>query len=105
MSSSPLLSIDSHSHPTEPVPIPAEIQAKIFDPFFTTKPIGSGTGLGLAIAYQTLQNHNGRIRLNPEDSNGTEFIIDLPLSDKRSIGSNTSTSNPDTQIHSYIHCS
>ncbi len=71
--------------------IPAEIQAKIFDPFFTTKPIGSGTGLGLAIAYQTLQNHNGSIRINSKDSIGPEFIIDLPLNDCGSIRSNTFT--------------
>ena len=65
--------------------IPADIQSKIFDPFFTTKPIGSGTGLGLSIAYQTLQNHNGSIRVNSEDSIGTEFIIDLPLNDDRPV--------------------
>ncbi|MBX2865357.1 MAG: hypothetical protein KTR27_17540 [Leptolyngbyaceae cyanobacterium MAG.088] len=77
--------------------IPDEIQAKIFDPFFTTKPIGSGTGLGLAITYQTLQNHNGSIRLNSEDSIGPEFIIDLPLDDKRPSRSNTATAtSPDT---------
>lgn len=77
--------------------IPDEIQAKIFDPFFTTKPIGAGTGLGLAISYQTLQNHNGSIRINSEESVGTEFIIDLPLNDQRPIGSNTFTaSSPDT---------
>jgi len=59
--------------------IPEQIRSKIFDPFFTTRPIGQGTGLGLAIAYQTIQKHHGSIRINLEESGGTEFIIDLPI--------------------------
>ncbi|MEL7144685.1 MAG: ATP-binding protein, partial [Cyanobacteria bacterium J06573_11] len=54
--------------------IPAEIHSKIFDPFFTTKPIGQGTGLGLAIAYQTMQKHNGSIRINSVPSDSSELI-------------------------------
>ncbi|MGD1864848.1 MAG: ATP-binding protein [Phormidesmis sp.] len=79
--------------------IPSGIQSKIFDPFFTTKPIGSGTGLGLAISYQTMQKHRGSIRINPEESSGTEFIIDLPIEEKipTQSGSITATS-PDPQI-------
>ena len=59
--------------------IPLEIRSKIFDPFFTTKPIGQGTGLGLAIAYQTIQKHHGNIYIYSEESNSTEFVIDLPI--------------------------
>jgi signal transduction histidine kinase len=56
---------------------------KLFDPFFTTKPIGQGTGLGLAISYQIIEQHNGRIQVNSEPEQGTEFVIILPI--KRSV--------------------
>ncbi|MEL6816654.1 MAG: ATP-binding protein [Cyanobacteria bacterium J06598_3] len=71
--------------------IPAGIRSKIFDPFFTTKPIGDGTGLGLAIAYQTMQKHDGNIRINSEETSHTEFIIDLPIAGKRQHPTHAST--------------
>ncbi|NJO44641.1 MAG: HAMP domain-containing protein [Oscillatoriales cyanobacterium RM2_1_1] len=60
--------------------IPATIQDKIFDPFFTTKPIGQGTGLGLSTSYQIIvEKHQGQIYCNSVPGQGTEFIIDIPL--------------------------
>ncbi|NJK68304.1 MAG: GAF domain-containing protein [Microcoleus sp. CSU_2_2] len=60
--------------------IPAEIKDKIFDPFFTTKPVGSGTGLGLSVCYQAIvQTHGGRINCVSQVGEGTEFIVELPL--------------------------
>lgn len=59
--------------------IPQNIQTKVFDPFFTTKPIGEGTGLGLSLAYQTVDKHQGKISLCSDGQNGTEFMIDLPI--------------------------
>ncbi len=60
--------------------IPAEIQDKIFDPFFTTKPVGSGTGLGLSVCYQVIvQAHGGRIKCISQVGEGTELIVELPL--------------------------
>jgi signal transduction histidine kinase len=57
------------------------VQSKIFDPFFTTKPVGSGTGLGLSISYQVIVGqHQGRLTCNSAPGNGTEFLIDIPLS-------------------------
>ncbi|MEG4025984.1 ATP-binding protein [Microcoleus sp. S13C4] len=52
---------------------------QIFDPFFTTKSIGKGTGLGLAISYQILAKHHGKIEVNSQIGQGTEFAITLPL--------------------------
>ena len=60
--------------------IPAEVETKIFDPFFTTKEVGKGTGLGLTVAYAIIQEHGGRIRLEPRPGTGASFFIDLPIS-------------------------
>jgi signal transduction histidine kinase len=59
--------------------IPREIQGQLFDPFFTTKPVGKGTGLGLAICYQIIAKHQGKIEVNSESGQGTEFAIVLPI--------------------------
>ncbi|MBE9092592.1 GAF domain-containing protein [Tychonema sp. LEGE 07203] len=64
--------------------IPAEIQDKIFDPFFTTKPVGKGTGLGLSVCYQVVvQAHGGRIRCVSEVGEGTELIVELPVTNQK----------------------
>lgn len=59
--------------------IPEEIQSRIFEPFFTTKAVGKGTGLGLSISYGIIEKHKGKITLNSQVGQGTEFIITLPL--------------------------
>lgn len=59
--------------------IPKEIQSKIFDPFFTTKDVDTGTGLGLSISYGIIEKHHGKIDLISSPSNGSEFIIQLPV--------------------------
>ncbi|MBK1987575.1 HAMP domain-containing protein [Sphaerospermopsis aphanizomenoides BCCUSP55] len=56
-----------------------EIINKLFDPFFTTKPVGQGTGLGLSICYQIIEKHEGKIEVNSEVGQGTEFTIKLPI--------------------------
>jgi len=58
--------------------IPEKIVDKIFQPFFTTKPTGQGTGLGLSLAYDIIKAHGGEIKVNTKDSEGSEFVIQLP---------------------------
>ena len=63
--------------------------AKIFDPFFTTKPVGKGTGLGLFISYQIItEKHHGQLQCLSIPSKGTEFIMQIPITQKspRSLG-------------------
>jgi len=59
--------------------IPPEVQSRLFDPFFTTKPVGKGTGLGLSLSHGIIDRHGGRISVDPDVSEGTTFLIDLPL--------------------------
>ncbi|MCT7964271.1 CHASE domain-containing protein [Laspinema sp. D1] len=61
--------------------IPPEIIPNIFNPFFTTKPIGKGTGLGLSISYQIIvEKHLGQLNCFSQLGKGTEFRIQLPVS-------------------------
>ena len=64
--------------------MPEEVRARIFEPFFTTKAVGQGTGLGLSIVYRIIQDHGGTIAVRSTVGKGTEFIITLPLAQKRS---------------------
>jgi len=59
--------------------IPTSIKDKIFQPFFTTKPTGQGTGLGLSLAYDIVKAHGGEIKVETKESEGAEFVIQLPL--------------------------
>jgi len=59
--------------------IPQKIAGKIFQPFFTSKPAGQGTGLGLSLAYDIVKAHGGEIKVNANEGEGSEFIIQLPL--------------------------
>ncbi|MFN3712076.1 MAG: ATP-binding protein [Alcanivoracaceae bacterium] len=59
--------------------MPEAVRKRIFDPFYTTKPVGEGTGLGLAISFQIIEQHGGRIEVESQEQQGTEFRIWLPL--------------------------
>jgi two-component system, NtrC family, sensor kinase len=54
-----------------------EIRGKIFDPFFTTRSPGEGTGLGLSICQKIIDEHQGRIFFESDESM-TTFSILLP---------------------------
>jgi PAS domain S-box-containing protein len=57
-----------------------DVKARLFDPFFTTKPVGMGTGLGLSISYQiVVEKHSGQIHCYSQLGQGTEFVIQIPL--------------------------
>ncbi|MBP0019156.1 MAG: PAS domain S-box protein [Cyanobacteria bacterium SBLK] len=65
--------------------IPKDTNNRIFDPFFTTKAIGKGTGLGMSISYQIIvEKHGGHLSYTSSLGEGTEFIIELPLSKNKS---------------------
>ncbi|MEM7726550.1 MAG: ATP-binding protein [Cyanobacteria bacterium P01_A01_bin.45] len=58
-----------------------KVKQKLFDPFFTTKVVGKGTGLGLSISYQIIvSKHKGRLFCNSILGEGTDFIIEIPIS-------------------------
>jgi len=59
--------------------IPEKIKDKIFQPFFTTKPTGQGTGLGLSLSYDIVKAHEGEIKVNSKEGEGTDFVIRLPV--------------------------
>jgi signal transduction histidine kinase len=61
--------------------IPEKVLEKIYQPFFTTKPAGEGTGLGLSLSYDIItKGHGGELKVETQEGNGSEFIIQLPLS-------------------------
>jgi two-component system sensor histidine kinase AtoS len=57
--------------------IDAAVIDKLFQPFFTTKP--KGTGLGLAISKRLIEDHGGRISIEPNPGGGATFTISLPV--------------------------
>ena len=63
--------------------IPENLRSQIFNPFFTTKEVGKGTGMGLSISHKIVaETHNGRLWCEPNlDQQGTQFFIEIPISD------------------------
>lgn len=53
---------------------------QIFDPFFSTKEKGSG--LGLSIVYKLVEAHQGEIKVESKEGEGTKFIILLPQKER-----------------------
>lgn len=58
--------------------IPHDLLPHVFDPFFSTKG-SSGTGLGLFVSYGIIKNHQGTIKVDSKEGEGTQFIIELPI--------------------------
>jgi signal transduction histidine kinase len=57
--------------------IPAEIGDRVFEPNFTTKT--SGSGLGLAICKKIIEAHDGDIRFETRENEGTDFFVEMPV--------------------------
>lgn len=58
--------------------IPEEIQSHVFDSFVTGRP-KEGSGLGLAIVRKIIDEHQGSIRFESTEGEGTTFFVTLPL--------------------------
>jgi signal transduction histidine kinase len=57
--------------------IPPEIRERVFEPNFTTKT--SGSGLGLAICKKIIEAHDGSIRFETRENEGTDFFVEMPI--------------------------
>ena len=56
---------------------------RIFEPFFTTRQHEGGTGLGLAVCQRVIVSLGGRIGVESIIGQGAQFIVELPLWDRR----------------------
>jgi light-regulated signal transduction histidine kinase (bacteriophytochrome) len=71
------------------VGIPEDVRQQVFDPFFTTKPVGKGTGLGLSISYQiVVDKHGGILKCDSQPGLGTQFWIEIPIKQNKSMNYN-----------------
>ncbi len=57
----------------------------LFTPFFTTNKEGEGTGLGLYLVEEIIQEHDGCITVENRVSEGTQFLIWLPVSSEETV--------------------
>jgi two-component system nitrogen regulation sensor histidine kinase NtrY len=57
--------------------VPDRDKIRIFEPYFSTK--RGGTGLGLAIVNSIVAEHQGILRVEDNQPQGTRFIIDIPM--------------------------
>ena len=53
-----------------------EVLAHALEPFYTTK--NDGSGLGLTIASQIVRDHNGEIRIESTEGQGTTIAMRFP---------------------------
>ena len=65
--------------------IPEENLSQLFTPFFTTKKEGEGTGLGLYLVEEIIQEHDGCITVENRETEGTQFLIWLPVSQEEAV--------------------
>jgi signal transduction histidine kinase len=61
--------------------IATENLERVFDAFFTNKP--NGVGIGLAISRSIVEDHGGRLWVEPNPTRGVTFRFTLPLSGDR----------------------
>jgi two-component system nitrogen regulation sensor histidine kinase NtrY len=56
--------------------IPPADRDKMFSPYFSTKK--RGTGLGLAIVHRVITDHQGTIKVEENEPQGSKFVIEIP---------------------------
>jgi signal transduction histidine kinase len=61
-----------------------QTKQKVCEPFFTTKDVGSGTGLGMAISFGIIEEHDGMLKILSTYSQGSNFLVYLPLDNNSS---------------------
>jgi len=66
----------------------------IFDPFFSTKE--DGTGIGLPLSLGIVENHNGRMAVEPRQVTGVKVTIELPVGQAETTSSHRATKD---QMH------
>lgn len=64
----------------------------LFTPFFTTREEGSG--LGLMVVQRIIRAHRGRIEVESQEGQGTEFRVFLPLQEQGPQLLNPASSEP-----------
>ena len=57
--------------------VPQQHRDRVFEAFFTTK--SGGVGIGLAISRSIIEDHGGRIWIEPNNHGGATFLFTLPL--------------------------
>ena len=72
--------------------IPRDDLERIFLPFFTSKQ--HGTGLGLAVCHRIVMSHGGSIYPESEMGRGTNFVIQLPIDQRRDASSSMMARDP-----------
>ena len=56
-----------------------DVKSRLFEPFFSRRGDGQGTGLGLSIVYGIIQKHQGRIVVQSQPNEGSQFDVYLPV--------------------------
>jgi ligand-binding sensor domain-containing protein/DNA-binding response OmpR family regulator/nitrogen-specific signal transduction histidine kinase len=62
-------------------PIGPEFREKIFEPFFQipgNQKLG-GVGVGLSLVKSFVEIHRGKVYVNPDTEDGTEFVVEIPI--------------------------
>lgn len=58
--------------------IPDAVMPRIFDPFFSTRGVGGGIGLGLTVVRDVVRAHQGDVRVESREGQGTSVTLRLP---------------------------